>query len=364
MAEQAQPIQVQPEYKLPPEAYYDQAWLEKEELQIFGGSWLFAGLVSEVAEAGSYKSVKAGLNQLVIVRDKHGDLNAFHNICRHRGAQLVQGTGKCGALVCPYHKWTYGLDGKMRGVARREEYGDLDAEKLGLHRASVSTWMGLMFVHGHQDPTMTLSEWLAGIDVALGVFAVEKLQLLKSHSFTFDANWKLYIENHIDWLHLWYVHAESLAALKHEDGEVEQYGRHWVSYDPVKDEHRLAFENSHSLPEIPHLKQQDARYRETGAHFVFPNLPIFTGSSFFVTADLVPLNPEKTQMNINVLGIPGGDADAFLDIFNAITKDEDAVIVENIQKNMRSKYFSVGPIAHTYEKAISDFHDNYLELIQ
>jgi hypothetical protein len=68
-------------------------------------------------------------------------------------------------------------------------------------------------------------------------------------------------------------------------------------------------------------------------------------------------------MDINVLGVPGGDVDDFLSLFNTITKGEDAAIVENIQKNVRNKRFSVGPIAHTYEKAISDFHDNYLELM-
>jgi Rieske 2Fe-2S family protein len=352
-----------PTYKLPPQAYYDEAWLEQEKLKIFGGSWQFAGLESEVSQPGCYKTIKAGLDELVVVRDKRGNLNAFHNVCRHRGAQLVQGAGKCGTLVCPYHKWAYGLDGKMRGVAKREQFGDLEPEKLGLHAASAATWMGLVFVHPDGTPTTTLDDWLMGIKTELSVFDVTRLQLLKSDHINFDANWKLYIENHIDWLHLWFVHPETLGALSHEFGEVKQHGLHWTSYDPVKDENRSAFQSSSPLPEIPHLKDQASRYSETGAHFVFPNLPVFTGSSFFVTADLVPLSAEKTRMNINVLGMPGGDVDEFLSLFNTITKGEDAGIVENIQKNVRNKRFSVGPIAPAYEKAIADFHDNYLELM-
>ena len=355
--------ETQPTYKLPAEAYYDPAWLEQEKLKVFGGSWLYAGLETEVSEPGSYKTTKAGLDELIIARDKRGNLNAFHNICRHRGAQLVEGSGKCGTFVCPYHKWTYGLDGEMRGVPRREEFGDLELDKLGLHPASVDTWMGLVFVHADETPPMTLDAWLSGIKSELDIFDVEKLQLLKSDTMTFEANWKLYIENHIDWLHLWYVHPETLGALTHDNSDVKQCGRHWISFDPVKEESRSAFQASNPLQNLPHLQDQADRYSETGAHFVFPNLPIFTGSSFFVTADLIPLSPERTRMNINVLGVPGGDVDAFLSLFNAITKGEDAAIIENIQKNVRNRKFSVGPIATTYEKPISDFHDNYLELM-
>ena len=113
--------------------------------------------------------------------------------------------------------------------------------------------------------------------------------------------------------------------------------------------------------DFPHLTTQPKRYSQTGAHFLFPNLPIFTGSSFFAVSQLVPLSAEITKMTTDIFGIPGGDVDAFLKLFNEVTKDEDSAIIENIQKNVRSQHYSIGPIAHTYEKAISDFHDNYLK---
>ncbi len=142
-----------------------------------------------------------------------------------------------------------------------------------------------------------------------------------------------------------------------------QFGSSFCSYDPVKPEYEAASLASNPLPDIPHLKDVDKRYSEIGAHFLFPNLPIFTGRSFFALTDLVPLTPEKTQMNISLLGIPGGDADAFMESFNQVTKDEDAVISKTIQQVVRSSRFAVGPIAHTYENAISCFHEHYLNLI-
>ena len=351
-------------YKLPAEAYFDQGWLDKERVNIFGGSWLFAGLETELPETGSYKTFSAGFDELVIVRDRSGALNAFHNTCRHRGARLVSGQGKCGSFVCPYHKWGYGLDGKIRGIPKKEQFENLNPKELGLHIASVESWMGMLFVHVDETPTLSFDQWSIGLAKELAAFKVDQLQLLKQESFTFDANWKLYIENHVDWLHLWYVHPETLGALDHSNGEVMQFGSSFCSYDPVKPEHEEAFKQANPLPDIPHLKDVDKRYSTTGAHFLFPNLPIFTGSSFFALAELIPLTPEKTQMNISLLGLPGGDTDAFMTLFNEITKEEDAAIITAIQKNVRGSRFSVGPIAHTYENAISCFHDHYLNLIK
>ena len=353
----------QASYKLPAEAYFDQSWLDKEKLNIFAGSWLFAGLASELPAPGHYKTFSAGFDELIVVRDGNGDLNAFHNTCRHRGARLVSDQGQCNTFICPYHKWGYGLDGDLRGVPQREQYGNLNLKELGLHKASVESWMGLLFVHVDEQPGVSFAQWSIGLADELAAFKVDQLQLLKQESFTFDANWKLYIENHIDWLHLWYVHPETLGKLEHSDGKIMQFGSSFCSYDPVKPEHEAASLASNPLPDIPHLKDVDKRYSDIGAHFLFPNLPIFTGRSFFALTDLVPLTPEKTQMNISLLGIPGGDADAFMESFNQVTKDEDAVIIKTIQQVVRSSRFAVGPIAHTYENAISCFHEHYLNLI-
>jgi choline monooxygenase len=350
-------------YKLPAEAYFDQAWFDKEKLNVFAGSWLFAGLASELPEPGCYKTLSVGFDELMIVRDRTGNLNAFHNTCRHRGARLVSGHGKRSTFVCPYHRWGYGLDGNLRGIPKREQFGDLDPKKLGLHVASVETWMGLMFVHVDEEPVVTFQQWSIGLADELAPFEVDQLELLKQESFTFDANWKLYIENHVDWLHLWYVHPQTLGSLDHSDGQMMQFGSSFCSYDPVKPEHAATSIEANPLPDIPHLQGADTRYSEIGAHFLFPNLPIFTGRSFFVLADLIPLAPDKTQMNISLLGIPGGDADAFMTQFNEVTKNEDAAIITAIQQVVRSSRFSVGPIAHTYENAISCFHDHYLDLI-
>lgn len=353
----------QASYKLPAEAYFDPAWLEKERRNVFGRSWLFAGPASELSAPGSYKTVRAGFDELLVIRDKTGELNAYHNTCRHRGAQLLSGQGQCRSIVCPYHRWVWGLDGKLRGVPQREQFGDLKPDELGLHRASVTCWMGLMFVHADDAPDVDFEQWSAGLADELAVFEADKLHLLKQDNFTFDANWKLYIENHIDWLHLWYVHPQTLGQLDHSQGQIMQFGSSFCSYDPAKPDDAVEAGDASPLPDIPHVMAADQRYAEIGAHFLFPNLPVFTGSSFFMLADLVPLSPERTRMNINFFGIPGGDVEAAMRAFDRVTKDEDAAIITRVQQTVRSSRFAVGPIAHTYENAISCFHDHYLSLI-
>ncbi|MBL4679895.1 MAG: aromatic ring-hydroxylating dioxygenase subunit alpha [Pseudomonadales bacterium] len=351
-------------YRIPAEAYYDEAWLEKEKRNIFGRSWLYAGLESELPEPGCYKTVSVGLDNLIVVQDGEGELNAFHNICRHRGTRLVSAEGKCASFVCPYHKWGWGLDGRLRGIPKNEQFEDLDPAELGLHKASIVNWMGLLFVHSDETPSLSFEQWSLGLADELSVFKVDELQVLRQESFTFDANWKLYIENHVDWLHLWYVHPKTLGSLTHDHDQVMHFGSSFVSYDRVKPKYAEAAAAANPLPELPHLKAEDQRFSETGAHFLFPNLPIFTGSSFFAITELVPLSPSKTQMNVTLLGLPGGNVDIFMKGFKEITKDEDATIIASIQENVRSTRYKVGPIAHTYEKAISNFHDHYLDLIE
>jgi len=351
-------------YKLPAEAYFDQAWLDEEQRKIFGRSWLFAGAASELPDPGCYKTVRVGFDELIVIRDQAGELNAYHNTCRHRGAQLLSGEGQCGSIVCPYHKWGWGLDGKLRGVPQREQFGDdLIPEELGLHRASVTCWMGLMFVHADETPDVDFEQWSSGLAEELAVFEADKLDLLKQYSFTFDANWKLYVENHIDWLHLWYVHPKTLGQLDHSQGQIMQFGSSFCSYDPAESDNEAEAGGPKPLADIPHVVAADKRFADIGAHFLFPNLPIVTSSSFFMLADLLPLSPERTQMNISFFGMPGGDVEATIEAFNYVTKEEDAVIITRIQQVLRSSRFAVGPIAHTYENAISCFHDHYLSLM-
>ena len=118
---------------------------EFERTRIFSRSWSLAATTEELAAPGSFVTVRSGGAPLLIVRDQSGTLRAFHNICRHRGITLLEGAGTLGRfMTCPYHQWSYGLDGDLTRVPQHEEqFPALDQCSLGLHGAQVAQWQGL-----------------------------------------------------------------------------------------------------------------------------------------------------------------------------------------------------------------------------
>ena len=113
---------------LPVEAYTSQAWFEKEQAEIFGNTWQFAGLVEDLKDPGDYSSVQCGHQNIVAVKGRDQRLRAFHNMCRHRGTQLLRAVGKKQkALTCPYHDWTYDLEGQLISVPDKDrEFPDIE----------------------------------------------------------------------------------------------------------------------------------------------------------------------------------------------------------------------------------------------
>ncbi len=132
--------------------------------------------MEDITEPGQYLSVQAGLNNIFIVMGRDRRLRAFHNTCRHRGTQLIRAVGKTKkALTCPYHDWTYDLEGNLISVPEEQrEFKDLDKSCLGLKPASVDLWRGMLFVHPNPDAG-SIMDWFGEVEPHLGPHKVEKL---------------------------------------------------------------------------------------------------------------------------------------------------------------------------------------------
>ena len=148
---------------LEPRLYLDPEVLAEEIDAIFARTWQYAGHVSQLPSPGSYLTTTAGDQPVLVLRTQDGELRAFRNVCRHRGSELLSGTGTCKrAIRCRYHGWTYdSSDGQLLGVPEHRSYGDLDKGALGLFPARVESFGGLIFVN--LDPLATpLAEQAAG----------------------------------------------------------------------------------------------------------------------------------------------------------------------------------------------------------
>lgn len=229
----------------------------------------------------------------------------------------------------------------------------IDADAVHDTGVEVDVWEGMVFASAR--PSQTLAEALAGLPGAIGSFRPSALVEVGRADLSAACNWKLFIENHIDVLHLWYLHDESLAAFDHTRFEHAALGRNWASYEPVRPG-RAPMPGS----AIGHLSERDRR--GLGAHLLFPDTPMATSASFFTTYRAVPVGPEETRVELRVMAEPGADADELVAAARSFI-EEDLDACERVQGAVRSSWFEIGPLAHDHERPIATFHDHLLGLL-
>ena len=345
-----------PRYLLAPAAYTTTEWFEAEQRSVFGPRWALVSSVDEVAEAGDFVTTTVGGAPLVVVRDRDGGLRAFHNMCRHRGMRLLDGAGTlAGPITCFYHQWRYGLDGSLQAVPqRKEQFPDIDLAAWGLLPASVAEWEGLVFAHPEPNPA-PLAETLTGIAERLGSFRPGLLVQASHHQLDARCNWKLFVENHVDVYHLWYLHEQTLGDLDHTRFEYVQTGGNWASYEPMRRNRTTG-----GVDEIAHLADRDRR--GVLAHLVFPNLMMAGSAQFFATYVAHPIAPDRSVIDLRVRTEPGADAEQVTKSVLAFI-EEDIHACEEVQRAVGSPMFQVGPLARTHELPIQSFQERILEVM-
>ncbi|HSG87927.1 MAG TPA: aromatic ring-hydroxylating dioxygenase subunit alpha [Pseudomonadales bacterium] len=348
-------------YRLPPDAYRAQDWFLREQRQLFRRTWNFVGETRDLPAPGDFLTSDVGGGPVLVVRGEDGELRAFHNVCRHRGAKLLDDRGQCSAIVCPYHRWRYGLDGALDNVPQQAtQFPGLERDDWGLLPVALAEWRGLLFVNP-DGLAPAFDRWLADLPEHIGGFVPADLEVLVEGTFEFTANWKFYIENHVDWYHLWYTHPQSLRMWDHHAGRMFRAGVHWGSFEPAR-------EGPDAMtPPLAPIDGLSPRERQNGAHLVFPNLTLFTGDGYFAHGLVTPLGPDRARMHFRALIAPGQAptpelAQEVLQAFREITEVEDAGMTERLQAAVHSDAFRVGPMTLEHEAPITHFHDAYLEV--
>ncbi len=192
-------------------AYYcDPVILGREWERVFGRSWLCAGREERLKSPGDYFTLPVGRESVIVLRDRDGRLHAFYNVCRHRGARLCsadEGHFK-GFVTCPYHAWTYGLDGRLVGIPHLWEGEGFRKEDFPLHPVAVDTWGGFLFIHLEGEGATPLSEQLGPIPERLRRYPLADLRVGARASHEVDCNWKILVENYQECYHCPGVHPE------------------------------------------------------------------------------------------------------------------------------------------------------------
>jgi len=282
-------------HRLPVEAYTSQDWFDREQQLIFSRSWRYAGLREDLPDPGHYLSVQAGLNNIFIVMGRDHRLRAFHNICRHRGTQLIRAVGKTQkALTCPYHDWTYDLEGKLISVPdeEREYPGGLDKSCLGLKPASVDIWRGMLFVHPDADAP-TLAEWFGEVDPLLGPHNPAELIEYPDagRSYEIKANWKIVVENYIDVYHLSHLHSNTLHMYDHARAEYGWKGPHYHFWEPPAPDYAKELEKN-----LPSPRVIPEPYVGAWVPMLFPGIGLGASEDSWNIFVITALGPDLTRI--------------------------------------------------------------------
>ncbi len=277
---------------LPPWAYTSQAYYDREVERVFKTSWNFICREDELAKPGDYAAYDLVGEPVLIVRDRAHKLHAFANSCRHRGTRLLDGTGNCRGIICPYHGWAYGLNGDLLGVAGMEETHGFEKRHYGLRPVRLETWDGYVFIN-FDAGAEGLLEYLGDLPERLESYNLADMVCVRRLEYDLACNWKIYLENAMEDYHTPYVHRQSIGAQRTvpEPSHGAWGGIHMAAEKTIA---VLAEDIGHAFPWIPSLKGKPAQ----GTYF----LAIYPSTFFALTQDCMwwlqqfPQGPARTKV--------------------------------------------------------------------
>jgi Rieske 2Fe-2S family protein len=191
---------------LPQRYFISSEVFAEEQAAIFSAQWVLVGHQSQIGQPGDYFVQEVAGESLIIARDREGTIRGFYNVCRHRGTRLCEDrSGHSSTIQCPYHAWTYGLDGRLIGVPHMESVPGFDKADYSLHAVNLGVWEGFIFVNLAEDP-MPLEKWFAPLAGKFSQWNMPRLRSARRIEYDVRANWKLMFENYSECYHCPGVH--------------------------------------------------------------------------------------------------------------------------------------------------------------
>ena len=352
---------------LPGRYYTDPTIFAAEQALIFETGWFCAVLAADLTKAGDFETVQIGRESVIVARGRDGGVNAYLNVCRHRGARIcTEDKGSVRrSFQCPYHAWTYGLDGKLISAPNIGEMPDIDRVEYGLHRVHVREWLGYVWLCLAEEPPSFEDTVIGDVTARLGSpdaivgYQVADLALGRRISYDVKANWKQIVENFMECYHCGTIHPELTEVLpEFANGLAAQY---FVGHGAEFGEDVAGFtvDGSAGLERIPGVgDDQDRRYY---AITVRPQVFINLVPDHVVFHRMFPLTAERTLVRCDWLYLPevvdsGADIDRSVELFHRVNQ-QDFDACERCQVSMDSRSYARGGVLVPSEHHIGEFHD-------
>jgi Rieske 2Fe-2S family protein len=346
--------------------YYNSEELFRQETErIFAERWILAGRVSELGAPGSYFLRTVGNESIIILRDSKNEIRAFYNVCRHRGtAMCVQSEGKFqGSIQCPYHQWTYGLDGRLIGAPHMQGVEGFSMSEYPLHPVAVAVWEGFIFYNLSRNP-QPFKEAFGPIFNFCKPWQLSELQVARRMVYDMKANWKLMFQNYSECYHCTALHPllNKMTPYRNSINFLEEGSILGGPMMLAEDAASATSDGRLCAQPFAGLSEQDSRrvYYFT----LFPTAFLSLAPDYALVHRLERVSVTQTRIvcewmfHPDEMAKPGFDCGRAVDFWN-ITNAQDWQVCELSQQGTSSRSYVPGPYANL-ESMIAAFDRNYL----
>jgi len=348
-------------YTLPAHYYTDPAIYEREKQAIFYKSWAYACHQSQVAEPGSYATCMVADQNIAVMRGQDGVLRAFYNVCSHRAHELVKGCGRANIITCPYHAWTYHLDGRLRSAIGQKKVEGFEAQEFGLKPVRLEELNGFIFVNLDADAT-PLAQQTGNLAADMKGYCDNLAGLKFAHRISYElkANWKNVADNFLECYHCSVAHPAFVDLVDIKNYRTKTYGIYSSHISPPG----RADNTAYKVPE-----GQEGLF---AAWWVWPNVTfnIFPGPANVTILHIMPTGPETVLEHFDFFFLndkPSESEWQAIKYVDQVLQPEDIGLVESVQRGLHSRGYSQGRLmvdkdrSYNAEHGLHHFHSLVLE---
>jgi choline monooxygenase len=338
--------------------YSDPGILDLEMERIFRKDWFCVAREEELARSGDYFALRILKEPVLLCRDRTERIRAYSNTCRHRGVELVSGAGRTGQFVCPYHGWTYDLDGRLKGAGYMADSLGFDRTEWRLPELKVALWGGWIFVTLNSEPA-PFEEYLKDFADKFGYLGLETLRAGLRLELTLKCNWKLMVENFIDFYHVNVLHRDTIARfMKTVDLSYDLKPNGQVYVDEY-DTGTLSKSGDLTAKRIAALEGKSERFSQ--AALLPPNLNFFVRPDYVSLYTSWPLTVDTMRMSAVVLWsretMEGPNRERVVGEFKLMLEKvlaDDFSMVESLQNTAGARAFTPGRMSRL-ERGVQHF---------
>ena len=344
----------QPGAETLPQRYFVSPDIFAEELQkIFAANWVLVGHQSQLAEPGDYFLTDVAGESLIITKDQRSTIRAFYNVCRHRGSRLCEEqNGHASTIQCPYHAWTYALDGRLLGAPHMDEIPGFNKTEYPLKPARLGLWEGFIFLNRADASTerggyTSLEKWFEPLEGKFSTWNLASLRSAKRIEYEVEANWKLMFQNYSECYHCLGVHPELSKISPYDSAENDlTEGPFLGGFMRIANDKSLTMSGSACALPVGNFGNDDFRF--VFYYSIFPNMLLSLHPDYVMVHQLEPQSPERTRIFcdwfFNPEAFKDGDFNPndAVDFWDMVNK-QDWHVCELSQQGISSRAYEPGP---------------------